>query len=253
MLALPLGLWTYRAWQFAGLERGWPQLAAADTAVEVREFAWDKIIIRQDTGYGRMPPLWVGNYAKVSFPNTIAATVDTECPSCRNQILIPNLNCRTREYSEGQYRARGGECALHLWETEPGVLNCFFSFSGEPLDSFFAKDSDGPTIAREYAQRRGKNDERIGIACPTLGWTRVRLPGSAHGLRKTRATIEAENGASGAKLDALFGWRTGSKTSAIYIRKADRTRLAFGPVEELTENIDGLTSQKGEAGSAKNG
>jgi site-specific recombinase XerD len=58
------------------------------------------------------------------------------------------------------------------------------------------------------------------------------VPGSAHGLRKTRATIEAENGASEAKLDALFGWRTGSKTSAIYIKKADRARLAFGPVEE---------------------
>lgn len=65
------------------------------------------------------------------------------------------------------------------------------------------------------------------------------------------ATIEAENGASGAKLDALFGWRTGSKTSAIYIHKADRARLAFGPVEEPIQNIGVLTSQKGEAGSAK--
>jgi len=80
----------------------------------------------------------------------------------------------------------------------------------------------------------------------------AKVPGSAHGLRKTRATIEAENGASGAKLDALFGWRTGSKTSAIYIKKADRARLAFGPVEEPIENNDGLTWQKGEAGSAKN-
>ncbi len=54
------------------------------------------------------------------------------------------------------------------------------------------------------------------------------VPGSAHGLRKTRATIEAEGGASGAKLDALFGWRTGSNTSAIYIKKANRAKLAFG-------------------------
>lgn len=53
-------------------------------------------------------------------------------------------------------------------------------------------------------------------------------------------------GASGAKPDALFGWRTGSKTSAIYIKKADRARLAFGPVEEPIANNDGLTSQKGE-------
>jgi integrase len=83
-------------------------------------------------------------------------------------------------------------------------------------------------------------------ACPE-----AEVPGSAHGLRKTRATIEAENGASGAKLDALFGWRTGSKTSAIYIRKADRARLAFGPVEEPNANADGLTSQVGEDASGK--
>jgi len=79
----------------------------------------------------------------------------------------------------------------------------------------------------------------------------AKVPGSAHGLRKTRATIEVENGASGAKLDALFGWRTGSQTSAIYIRKADRARLAFGPVEEPIANVDGLTSLSGEAASAK--
>jgi len=54
-------------------------------------------------------------------------------------------------------------------------------------------------------------------------------PGSAHGPRKRRATIEAENGVSGAKLDALFGWRIGSKTSAINIRKADRLCWRSGP------------------------
>lgn len=60
-------------------------------------------------------------------------------------------------------------------------------------------------------------------ACRAAG-----VPGSAHGIRKTRATIEAESGASCARLDALFGWKTGSNTSAIYIRKANRAKLAFG-------------------------
>lgn len=60
-------------------------------------------------------------------------------------------------------------------------------------------------------------------ACRAAG-----VPGSAHGIRKTRATIEAESGASGARLDALFGWKTGSNTSAVYIRKANRAKLAFG-------------------------
>jgi integrase len=80
----------------------------------------------------------------------------------------------------------------------------------------------------------------------------AKVPGSAHGLRKTRATIEVENGASEAKLNALLGWRAGSKTSAIYIRNADRARLAFGPVEEPSANIDGRTSQSAEGASVKN-
>lgn len=63
----------------------------------------------------------------------------------------------------------------------------------------------------------------FGKACRAAG-----VPGTAHGIRKTRAIIEAEKGASGPKLDALFGWRTGSNTSAIYIRNANRERLAFG-------------------------
>lgn len=70
------------------------------------------------------------------------------------------------------------------------------------------------------------------------------VPGSAHGIRKTRATIEAESGASGARLDALFGWKTGSNTSAIYIRKANRARLAFGADEQ---NADGYSRTLGTA------
>lgn len=63
----------------------------------------------------------------------------------------------------------------------------------------------------------------FGEACRAAG-----VPGSAHGIRKAKATMEAERGASGAKLDALFGWRTGSNTSAIYIKNANRAKLAFG-------------------------
>ncbi|HEY1475826.1 MAG TPA: tyrosine-type recombinase/integrase [Pseudolabrys sp.] len=98
---------------------------------------------------------------------------------------------------------------------------------------------------RPFAKESFGNEFRE--ACRAAGVT-----GSAHGLRKTRATIEAENGASGAKLDALFGWRTGSKTSAIYIRKADRAKLALGPVEEPLANNNSLTLQLGEGISQKN-
>lgn len=83
-------------------------------------------------------------------------------------------------------------------------------------------------------------------ACRAAG-----VPGSAHGIRKTRATIEAEGGASGARLDALFGWKTGSNTSAIYIRKADRARLAFGHTAEPNENSYSRTSPTGAGAAAK--
>lgn len=48
---------------------------------------------------------------------------------------------------------------------------------------------------------------------------------SAHGLRKLGATRAADNGATEAQLDAIFGWR-GGKMAALYTREANRRRLA---------------------------
>jgi integrase len=48
---------------------------------------------------------------------------------------------------------------------------------------------------------------------------------SAHGLRKIGATRAANNGATVAQLNALFGW-TGSKMASLYTQSADRKRLA---------------------------
>lgn len=65
---------------------------------------------------------------------------------------------------------------------------------------------------------------------------------SAHGMRKAAATIAAENGASEAQLNALFGWAPGSKQSGKYTRKARQKKLAAGamglvvPVPESTES-----------------
>lgn len=77
------------------------------------------------------------------------------------------------------------------------------------------------------------------------------VPSAAHGIRKTRAIIEAENGASGPKLDALFGWKTGSTTSAIYIKMANRARLAFGS-DETKANVYSRTSKSGAGLRRKN-
>jgi integrase len=48
---------------------------------------------------------------------------------------------------------------------------------------------------------------------------------SAHGLRKTGATVAANNGATARQLMAIFGWDT-IKQAEQYTRKADQTQLA---------------------------
>lgn len=58
-------------------------------------------------------------------------------------------------------------------------------------------------------------------ACRAAG-----VPGSCHGLRKLAAVRMAENGATEAELNAVFGWADGSGESATYIRKASRKRLS---------------------------
>jgi integrase len=71
-------------------------------------------------------------------------------------------------------------------------------------------------------------------ACKAAG-----VPGSAHGLRKAGATRAANNGATEAELEAIFGWR-GGKMASLYTREADRARLARRAMRKLLldENVN---------------
>jgi integrase len=64
-------------------------------------------------------------------------------------------------------------------------------------------------------------------ACRAAG-----VPGSAHGLRKVAATRAANNGATVAELEAIFGW-TGGRMASLYTRGADRRRLARRAMHKL--------------------
>jgi integrase len=64
-------------------------------------------------------------------------------------------------------------------------------------------------------------------ACRAAG-----VPGSAHGVRKIAATRAAENGATVAELEAIFGWHGGTMASH-YTREADRVRLAKAAMHKL--------------------
>jgi integrase len=66
-------------------------------------------------------------------------------------------------------------------------------------------------------------------ACKAAG-----VPGSAHGLRKAGATRAANNGATVAQLEAIFGWE-GGRMASLYTREADRARLARDAVEKLAK------------------
>jgi integrase len=69
-------------------------------------------------------------------------------------------------------------------------------------------------------------------ACKAAG-----VPGSAHGLRKAGATRAANNGATEAQLEAMFGWRGGGMAS-LYTRQANRAKLALEAADKLLSEQD---------------
>jgi integrase len=64
-------------------------------------------------------------------------------------------------------------------------------------------------------------------ACNAAGVTK-----SAHGVRKIGAIRHAHSGPTVAELDAIFGWQGGGMAS-LYIREADRARLAKAAMSKL--------------------
>jgi integrase len=60
---------------------------------------------------------------------------------------------------------------------------------------------------------------------------------SAHGLRKAAATHAAENGATVAELEAIFGWE-GGKMAALYTRSANRKKLAAGAMAKVARRSE---------------
>ena len=67
-------------------------------------------------------------------------------------------------------------------------------------------------------------------ACKAAG-----IPGSAHGLRKAGAARAANNGATVAQLNAIFGW-SDSQMASLYTKSADRVRLAKEAIGKLKRN-----------------
>lgn len=93
--------------------------------------------------------------------------------------------------------------------------------AGPTAELAFICGSSGKRMTKESFGNAFKN------ACRAAG---VRK--SAHGLRKIGATRAANNGATVAQLNAIYGW-TGSKMASLYTQSADRKRLAREAIGKL--------------------
>jgi hypothetical protein len=56
---------------------------------------------------------------------------------------------------------------------------------------------------------------------------------SGHGVRKAAATQAAENEATTAQMNSIFGWE-GDAMVSLYMKSANRTKIAAGAIEKVT-------------------
>lgn len=117
-------------------------------------------------------------------------------------IAIDVIRMRTAKTGEVVVLAMAPELAAVLAAGPVGEMTFIAGAGGRPL----VKESFGTWFR---------------LACRAAGTRK-----SAHGLRKLRASIAAEQGATAAELDAMFGWR-GGRMAAHYTRTADRERLGL--------------------------
>jgi integrase len=89
--------------------------------------------------------------------------------------------------------------------------------------TFIAGESGRPLAKESFGNEFRK-------ACRGAG-----VPGSAHGVRKIAATRAAENGATVAELEAIFGWQGGAMASH-YTRGANRVRLAKNAMYKIAND-----------------
>ena len=91
--------------------------------------------------------------------------------------------------------------------------------------------------------RRGKpfKKESFGTAFKEARVAGALHDRSAHGCRKIGATRAAEEGASVAQLNAIFGW-SGTAMASLYTQAADRKRLAVGAMAMIAGRNESATS-----------
>jgi integrase len=139
---------------------------------------------------------------------------------------------------------RGDAAALGRQHVKKGVISIDTEKTGTrvtiPVLEILQKTLDaGPVGDLAFIATKSGNPmtkESVGNAfrdaCRAAG-----IKKSAHGLRKAAATRAANNGATEAQLEAIFGWE-GGKMAAHYTRTANRQKLSTGAIGTLARTED---------------
>lgn len=130
----------------------------------------------------------------------------------------------------GKQHVRGGIASLHTEKTRTPVTIPLLPVlvavlkAGPVGTETFICGERGASLTKESFGNLFRK------ACRTAG-----VDKSAHGLRKIGATRAAENGATVAELEAIFGWSGGGMAS-LYTRAANRARLSKNAIGKLIAN-----------------
>jgi integrase len=136
----------------------------------------------------------------------------------------------------GKQHVRDGVIHLHTEKTGTLVSIPILPELQETLDAgplgdlcWFAKLNGG-----------GMTKESVGNffkeACVKAGI----MDKSGHGVRKAAATEAADNEATHAQLNSIFGWK-GDQMASLYTESADRKRLAAGAIAKLSRTKKGTS------------
>jgi integrase len=130
----------------------------------------------------------------------------------------------------GKQHVRDGVIHLHTEKTGALVPIPILPELQETLDAgplgdlaWFAKLNGAPMTKESVGNFFKEACKRAGI-----------FTKSGHGVRKAAATTMADNGATHAELNSIFGW-TGDQMASLYTESADRKRLAAGSIEKMSK------------------
>lgn len=141
---------------------------------------------------------------------------------------------------------RGDAARLGRPHVKGGVISIKTEKTGEWVHIRMSKRLEatlaaGPCGDLTYiAAENGKPMTKEGFGNEFRKWCRkAGVDKSAHGLRKLAATTMAENGATVAELEAVFGW-SGGRMASHYTRSANRKKLGLAS----SDLLDGTSEEQ---------